>query len=77
MNLAIIIPGDYDKKFCEERKRYISNFVSSGTKIEVFVTGGSKSVTSGIDFALISPGTIRCVVESEKAGFDGILLNAM
>ena len=77
MKLAIIIPGDYGEEFCKERKHYISNFVSSGTEIEVFVTGGSKSVTSGVDFALISPGTIRCVVDAEKAGFDGIVLNAM
>lgn len=77
MKLAVILPGDYGPEICERRERYLNNFVYDGTKIKVFTTGGTKSITSIVDFALVSPGAVEKVITAEKTGFDGIVLHGM
>lgn len=77
MKLAVILPGDFGREICAQRKEYIAQFTSIGTEIKVFTTGGAKAITSGIDFALISPGTVKQVIEAENTGFDGIVLHGM
>jgi hypothetical protein len=75
MKLAVILPGDYGRDVCQSREEYFKSFLSAGTELEVFSTGGTKSIANGIDFALIAPGTVTRAVEAEDAGFDGVLLN--
>lgn len=75
MKLAIILPGDYDEELIRYRKDYFGKFISSGTTIDIFKTGGAKSITSIADLALIIPGALRQSMEAEKAGFDGVLLH--
>jgi Asp/Glu/hydantoin racemase len=77
MKLAIILPGDYSRELCERREEYLYNFASADTEIKVFTTGGTKSVTSNVDFALVSPGAMKRAIEVDKNGFDGIVLHGM
>jgi len=77
MKLAIILPGDYSQELCEKRENYLSNFASKGTEIKVFTTGGTESITNGIDFVLVAPGAVEKAIAAEKAGFAGIVLNGM
>ena len=77
MNLAVILTGDYSKELCETRRNYLNNYASKNTAIKIFTTGGTKSLTSGVDFALVSPGAVEKVIMAEKAGFDGIVLHGM
>jgi len=77
MKLAVILPGDYSKELCEKREKYLDNFASKNTEIKVFTTGGTESVTSGVDFALVSPGAVEKAIMAEKTGFDGIVLHGM
>jgi len=51
MKLAVILPGDYGKELCKQRESYLNNFAFPGTEIRVVTTGGTPSLTSGIDFA--------------------------
>ena len=74
MKLAVILPGDASREYCEERKEFIQYFASPGTKIEVLSTGGPEKITTAVDFALIAPGAVSRVIEAEKAGFDGVSL---
>jgi Asp/Glu/hydantoin racemase len=77
MKLAIILPGDYGKEVCQRREKYYKQFCGSGTEIEVLTTGGTKSITSTIDFALVAPGALQKAIEAERKGFDGIVLQAL
>ena len=74
MKLAIILPGDASQDYREKRREFIKNFVSHGTEVEVLSTGGPKTITTAVDFALIAPGAVSRVIEAEKAGFDGVSL---
>jgi hypothetical protein len=75
MKLAVILPGNYEQELCEHRETYLNEFVSSGTKIKVFKTGGTQSITSIVDLALISSGALNKTLEAEKSGFEGVLLH--
>ena len=77
MRLAGLLAADYSPEMCKQRKSYFMNFASQGTEIEVFPTGGTPSITSVVDFALIAPGTVQNAKKAEKMGFDGIFLNGM
>jgi len=77
MKLAVIIPGDYGEELCEQRKVYYNNFASPGTEISVVTTGGTDSLRSTIDYALVLPGAVKQSVAAEKEGFDGIIVQGM
>jgi allantoin racemase len=77
MKLAVIIPGDYSKEVCEDRHNYLNTLVSPGTELKIFTTGGTPSLSSIVDIALISSGLVNRSMEAEKEGFDGILIHWM
>ena len=75
MKLAVILPGDYPKEFCEHRQRYLSALISPGTELKIVTTGGTPSLTSIIDLAFVAPGMVNRAMEAEKEGFDGVLIH--
>jgi allantoin racemase len=77
MQLAVILPGNYTPEHCELRENYLKSFVSDATEIKVFTAGGTKSITSIVDFTLMAPGMTRRALEAERAGFDGVLIFLM
>jgi hypothetical protein len=75
VKLAVILPGDPGREVCEQRESYLNTFASPGTEIKVFSSGGTQKISSGIDFALISPGGVKRAMEAEKNGFDGVVIH--
>lgn len=77
MKLAVILPGSHGPETCEAREKYLNEFTSPGTEIMVCPSGGTESIESTIDFALMVPGVVDRAVEAEKNGFDGVVIHGM
>lgn len=75
MKLTVILPGDYGEELCEHRQRYLSTLLSPGAEVKIVTTGGTPSLTSIVDLALIAPGMVNRTMEAEKGGFDGVLIH--
>jgi len=78
MKIYYLMPGRYSTQYCNNKKTYLSRFLSPGSEITVAVTGHTmaESLTSATDLALIAPETVKAVINAEQSGFDGVILGA-
>jgi allantoin racemase len=75
MRIRVIVPIIIDT-FNEEVEREFKSYASSETKIEVVnIEKGTASIESEYDETLASPYILEKVIEAEKMGFDGVIVD--
>ncbi len=75
MKIKVIVPIIVDV-FNEEVDREFKTYASEKTEIEVVnLDKGTASIESEYDEALAAPDIIKKVIEAEKQGFDGVIID--
>lgn len=75
LKIRVIVPIIADI-FNEEVEREFKTYASDKTEIEVVnIDRGTASIESEYDEALAAPGIINKVIEAEKKGFDGAIID--
>ncbi len=75
MKIRVIVPIIVDI-FNEEVEREFKAYASEKTKIEVVnLDRGTASIESEYDEALAAPDILNKVIEAEKLGFDGVIID--
>ena len=75
MKLLDIIPVTGAGVITPEMERYINQYLSTDTQIDVVqITKGTPSIECEYDEAMCAPDIIEHCIEAEKAGYEGCLL---
>ena len=79
MKIMALLPGEGTliPEAQSEVRKYLMQFASPGTEIEVFRTKGTKEILRGRDIAMIAPSAVETAIQGEKSGFDAIILNGI
>jgi hypothetical protein len=75
MKIAVILPGDYSKEYCDYRHQYLNTFSSKGTELKIVLAGGIPSLRCISDLGMIHANIVQRSIEAEKEGFDGVLIH--
>lgn len=77
MKIAEIIPCiNVSEKEFKEEKEYLSNFISSDVRLDIFdVEEGVNGIETEIHTAIATKGIIAKCLELEKKGYDGIFVS--
>jgi len=83
MKIAALLPGEgvlgpeRQSEELKARKDYLMQFASPGTEIDVFPTKGTRIIMRGRDIALLVPNAVETAIQSEKNGFNAIIIHAI
>jgi allantoin racemase len=78
LKIAVIIPGELDRKEFNKRIEHINKFVSSATKVKGFLFKGDiRGIKTGADVSLLANETMKLTINAEKQGFDAVVIHGI